>query len=202
MALYFNANKIGFSQNPKISAKKSDKKSVSEVLTDENMEKMRQIAYDDIKEEHGNNNKTSMFFKNTLNDILLGKELVSKDYSLATCSNFDSPTSSQNCSINKEKITENEEAKDIFAICYECEDREECEHYQKMIEGNSDTEKNVIFLPSKTNKPFHKSETLLQKELYKPLGSSIIYNYNIVCSDIDIKNKRKKWFNINLHICG
>ena len=48
MNLYFNTNKIGYSQNSKISNKKSvKKKDVSEVLTEENIEKMRQIAYND-----------------------------------------------------------------------------------------------------------------------------------------------------------
>lgn len=48
MNLYFNTNKIGYSQNSKISDKKSvKKKDVSEVLTEENIEKMRQIAYND-----------------------------------------------------------------------------------------------------------------------------------------------------------
>lgn len=48
MNLYFNTNKIGYSQNSKISDKKSvKKKDVSEVLSDENIEKMRQIAYND-----------------------------------------------------------------------------------------------------------------------------------------------------------
>lgn len=56
MNLYFNANKIGYSQNSKVSGKKSvKKKDVSEVLNDDNIEKMRQIAYNDaIKGKQGN----------------------------------------------------------------------------------------------------------------------------------------------------
>ena len=61
MNLYFNTNKIGYSQNSKIPDKKSvKKKDVSEVLNDENIEKMRQIAYDDAikgKQSH----KATMF---------------------------------------------------------------------------------------------------------------------------------------------
>ncbi|MCM1330569.1 MAG: hypothetical protein NC253_14155 [Ruminococcus sp.] len=49
-------NKIGFNSAVKTSAKKSaEKKGVSDVLTEENIDKMRQIAYDDaVKGKRGN----------------------------------------------------------------------------------------------------------------------------------------------------
>ena len=63
MNLYFNTNKIGYSQNSKISNKKSaKKKDVSEVLNDKNIEKMRQLAYNDaIKGKRGSE---AMIFRN------------------------------------------------------------------------------------------------------------------------------------------
>lgn len=63
MNLYFNTNKIGYSQNSKISDKKSvKKKDVSEVLTEENIEKMRQIAYNDAVK--GKRGQEAIIFRN------------------------------------------------------------------------------------------------------------------------------------------
>lgn len=155
------------------------------------------------------NNKTPMFFQNALSDIVSKKELASNDNSLTLYSDFDKPPSSQNCAIDKEKteeaaqnendkIEENEEeAKDIFTICFECENKEECEHYQKMINGDESVKGNAVFSPIKTSKSFHKNEVtlqkqLLQEQLYKLTGSSIIYNYNIICPDMDTKAKIEK----------
>lgn len=48
MALYIGANKIGYNPNAKISNKKTtQKKHIGDVLNDDNIEKMRKIAYND-----------------------------------------------------------------------------------------------------------------------------------------------------------
>ena len=155
------------------------------------------------------NNKMPMFFQNALSYILSRKELASNDNSLTLYSDFNKLPSSQNCAIDKEKteeatqnkndkIAENEEeAKDIFTICFECENKEECEHYQKMINGDESVKGNAVFSPMKTSKSFHKNEVtlqeqLLQEQLYKLIGSSIIYNYNIIFTVIYTKAKREK----------
>ncbi len=149
------------------------------------------------------NNITPVLFQNALSDIVSKKELASNDNTLALCTDFNKFPPSQSCAMGKEKtenatqnenneIAENEEkAKDIFTICFECENKEECEHYQKMINGDENVEGNAIFLPKKTSKFFHKNEVILQEQLYKFTGSSIIYNYNIICPDIDTKQKDK-----------
>lgn len=145
------------------------------------------------------------FFQNVLSGIASENEPAGNENSLASYFEPNKPPSSQNCVIDKEKaeartendkITETEEqAKDIFTICFECEDKEECEHYRKMIEGSGALEENAVFLPKISNKAFRmnkKNETLLQEQLYKLTGSSIIYNYSIICPDIDTRTKREK----------
>ena len=64
MNLYFNTNKVGYSQNSKISNKKSvKKKDISEVLNDENIEKIRQLAYRDAINGERSKESTSFLHK-------------------------------------------------------------------------------------------------------------------------------------------
>lgn len=138
------------------------------------------------------NNETLIFFQNELSDIMSKKELASNDNPLALYS--DMLLSLQNCKINNEKvdkaiqsrnneITEDDEKiKSSFEICLECDHKDECENYKKMIEDNESMEENT----EKLNKIF------LQEQLYKLTGSSFIYNYNIICPDMNIKTKREK----------
>lgn len=149
------------------------------------------------------------FFQTIISEFLSEKGLSNNDNSLTLCSDLNKPSSAQNCAIGKEKTeddtenannknTENvEEAKDIFTICFECANKEECEHYQKMINGDNSVKGNAVFSPINTSKSFHKNdvalqEQLLQEQLYKLTGSSIVYNYNIICPDLDTKTKREK----------
>lgn len=149
-------------------------------------------------------NKAQSFSQILISDFLAKKELSNNDNSLTLCYDLNRLSSTQNCAIGKEKnedatqntndkITENvEEAKDIFTICFECENKEECEHYQKMINGDESVKGNAVFSPIKTSKSFHKNKVTEQEQLYKLTSSSIIYNYNILCPDIDTKTKKEK----------
>ena len=154
-------------------------------------------------------NKPQMLFQNELSSILSGKESASNDNSSTLQSDLNNFPLPQNCAIDKERteeadqnkndtIAEDEEkAKDMFTICFECANKEECEHYQKMINGDESVKGNAVFSPIKTSRAFHKNEVtfqnqLLPEELYKSTVSSIIYNYNIICPDIYIKARREK----------
>ncbi len=124
----------------------------------------------------GANYKTSVYFQNTLSEFF-SNELLSNDNSFTLYSDLNNQLlSSQNCAICKEKIedatqsvndeiTENiEEAKDIFTICFECANKEECEHYQKMINGDESVQGNAVFSPIRTSKSFHKNEVTMQEQ--------------------------------------
>ncbi len=149
-----------------------------------------------VSNENGRDtyNKTPELFQNALSDIVSKKELESNDNSLVLYTDFDVLPSSQNCEIDNKKIDEaaqnradeiteeNEKTKSSYEICCECDHKDECENYRKMIEDKKSLEENAKKL----------NENFLQEQLYKLNGKSIIYNYNIVCLDINYKTKREK----------
>lgn len=78
---------------------------------------------------------------------------------------------------------------DHFEACLECEDREHCKHYLGMT-GASEEEiaKADIIVKS----PYDKYKDTVHEQLSRSLRTSIIYNYNIICPEIEKKPKRDK----------
>ena len=78
---------------------------------------------------------------------------------------------------------------DMFEYCYECEDRENCAHYLGMTGASEEEiEKADIIVKS----PFDKYKDIAHEQLSRSLRTSILYNYNIICPEIDKKTKRDK----------
>lgn len=105
------------------------------------------------------------------------------------CKTDDSVSQDEN-----DKNVETEEAGsdiifDIFEYCYECEDREHCKHYLGMT-GASEEEIEKADIIIKT--PFDKYKDIAHEQLSRSLRTSIIYNYNLICPEIEKKPKRDK----------
>ena len=78
---------------------------------------------------------------------------------------------------------------DHFEACLECEDRENCKHYLGMT-GASEEEIEKADIIIKT--PFDKYKDIAHEQLSRSLRTSIIYNYNLICPEIEKKPKRDK----------
>ena len=81
---------------------------------------------------------------------------------------------------------------DMFEHCYECEDRENCAHYLGMTGADEEEIENAILKSNISNNAFNKVGNIVQEQLYSSIKSSILYNYNIICPDIEKKPKRDK----------
>lgn len=81
---------------------------------------------------------------------------------------------------------------DIFEYCYECEDRENCAHYLGMTGADEEEIENAILKSKNSNNAFSKVGNIVQEQLYSSIKSSILYNYNIICPEIEKKPKRDK----------
>ena len=78
---------------------------------------------------------------------------------------------------------------DFFDHCLECEDKENCKHYLAMTGASEEEiEKADIIIKS----PFDKYNDMAHGQLSRALKTSIIYNYNIICPEIEKKTKRDK----------
>lgn len=78
---------------------------------------------------------------------------------------------------------------DHFEACLECEDRENCKHYLGMTGASEEEIKKADII---IKSPFDKYKDFAYEQLSRSLMTSIIYNYNIICPEIEKKPKRDK----------